>query len=187
MSEELLLVLEMATEKMEKAVNHLELELSRIRAGKANTHLLDGITVDYYGTVTPLSQVANISTPDPKTIAIQPWEKSMIGPIEKAIMASNLGITPVNNGELIRINIPPLTEERRKNLVKLIRQEGETAKVSIRNSRREANEEIKQLQKDGIPEDEAKKAEEDVQKLTTDYSGKTEKIIEGKEIEIMTV
>lgn len=187
MSEELIMVLEMASEKMDKAVNHLEIELSRIRAGKANIHLLDGISVDYYGTMTPLAQVANISTPDPKTIAIQPWEKSMISPVEKAIMASNLGITPANNGEVIRINIPPLTEERRKNLVRQVRQEGETAKVSIRNSRREANEEIKQLLKDGIPEDEAKKAEDDVQKHTIDYSSKIDKIIEGKETEIMTV
>ena len=181
------MVLEMASERMDKAVNHLEIELSRIRAGKANIHLLDGISVDYYGTMTPIAQVANISTPDPKTIAIQPWEKSMISPIEKAIMGSNLGITPANNGEVIRINIPPLTEERRKNLVRQVRQEGETAKVSIRNSRREANEEIKQLLKDGIPEDEAKKAEDDVQKHTTDYSSKIDKIIEGKETEIMTV
>ena len=187
MNEDLLIVLEIAGEKMEKAVNHLELELSRIRAGKANPHLLDGITVDYYGVVTPLSQVANISTPDPKTIAIQPWEKNMIGPVEKAIMASNLGITPVNNGEIIRISIPPLTEERRKNLVKQVKQEGENAKVSIRNTRRDANEEIKQLQKDGIPEDEAKKAEEEVQKLTTEFTAKVDQEIEAKEKEIMTV
>ena len=187
MNEDLLIVLEIAGEKMEKAVNHLELELSRIRAGKANPHLLDGITVDYYGVVTPLSQVANISTPDPKTIAIQPWEKNMIGPVEKAIMASNLGITPVNNGEIIRISIPPLTEERRKNLVKQVKQEGENAKASIRNTRRDANEEIKQLQKDGIPEDEAKKAEEEVQKLTTEFTAKVDQEIEAKEKEIMTV
>lgn len=187
MNEDLLIVLEIAGEKMEKAVNHLELELSRIRAGKANPHLLDGITVDYYGVVTPLNQVANISTPDPKTIAIQPWEKNMIGPVEKAIMASNLGITPVNNGEIIRISIPPLTEERRKNLVKQVKQEGENAKVSIRNTRRDANEEIKQLQKDGIPEDEAKKAEEEVQKLTTEFTAKVDQEIEAKEKEIMTV
>jgi ribosome recycling factor len=187
MSEDLQIILEMTADKMDKAVNHLELELSRIRAGKANIHLLDGITVDYYGTITPLSQVASISTPDAKTIAIQPWEKNMITPIEKAIMASQLGITPANNGEIIRIGIPPLTEERRRNLVKQVKQEGETAKVSIRSSRREANEEIKALQKEGIPEDEAKKAEEEVQKYTTDFSAKIDKIIEAKDKEIMTV
>lgn len=187
MSEDVQLVLEMTEERMKKALDYLELELNRIRAGKANPHLVDGITVDYYGTITPINQVANISTPDAKTIAIQPWEKNMIGPIEKAILTSNLGITPVNNGEIIRINIPALTEERRRDLVKLVKHEGENAKVSIRNARRDANEEIKQLHKDGLPEDEKKRAEEEIQKLTTDYSGKTDKLIEGKEAEVMTV
>ena len=172
---------------MEKALSHLELELSRIRAGKANPHLLDGIMVEYYGSMTPLAQVSNISTPDPKTIAIQPWEKNMIAPIEKAIMASNLGITPVNNGEIIRIVIPVLTEERRRDLVKQVKQEGEIAKVSIRNARRDANVEIKQLQKDGLPEDEAKKSEVEVQKITDEFSEKIDMVISLKEKEVMTV
>ncbi len=187
MSEDVQFVLEMIEERMKKALDYLELELSRIRAGKANHHLLDSITVDYYGALTPLNQVANVSTPDAKTIAIQPWEKNMIGLIEKAILASNIGITPVNNGEIIRINIPPLTEERRRDLVKQVKNEGENAKVSIRNARRDGNEEIRQLQKDGLPEDEKKRAEEEIQKLTTDYSGKVDKLIEGKETEVMTV
>jgi len=187
MNEDVQLVLEIAEDKMSKALSHLELELSRIRAGKANPHLLDGITVEYYGTVTPLSQVSNISTPDPKTIAIQPWEKNMIAPIEKAIMASNIGITPINNGEIIRIVIPALTEERRRDLVRQVKQEGETAKVSIRNARRDANDELKQLQKDGLPEDEAKKSELEVQKITDDYSAKVDQVITLKEKEVMTV
>jgi len=187
MNEDVQLVLEIAEDKMNKAVAHLELEFSRIRAGKANPHLLDGILVEYYGAMTPLSQVSNISTPDPKTIAIQPWEKNMIAPIEKAIMASNIGITPVNNGEIIRIIIPALTEERRRDLVKQVKQEGEIAKVSIRNARRDANDELKQLQKDGLPEDETKKAELEVQKITDDYSGKVDEVISLKEKEVMTV
>jgi ribosome recycling factor len=187
MDEEVQLVYEVANEKMEKAVINLETELSRIRAGKANTHILDGIMVDYYGTMTPLNQVSNISTPDPKTISIQPWEKSMISPIERAIMASNIGLNPANNGELIRLNIPPLTEERRLLLVKQVKAEGEAAKVSIRNARRDANLEIKVLQKDGLPEDVAKKAEIDVQKMTDDFSAQVEKVVEAKEKDMMTV
>lgn len=174
-------------EKMEKALLHLETELSRIRAGKANPHILDGIHVDYYGTPAPLNQISNIGTPDPKTITIQPWDKNMIGPIEKAILASNLGITPLNNGEIIRINIPALTEERRKELVKQVKQEGEIAKVSIRNARREGNEELKRMQKEGLPEDEAKVGEIEIQKITDDLSNKIDKVIEGKDKEIMTV
>ncbi len=187
MNEEAQLVVDIASEKMEKAQLHLENELSHIRAGKANPRLLDGIHVDYYGTLTPLNQVSNISTPDPKTIAIQPWEKNMIVPIEKAIMASNLGITPVNNGELIRISIPALTEERRKEIVKQIKQEGEIAKVSIRNARREANDELKKMQKEGLPEDEVKVREIEIQKITDDFSQKIDKEIEMKDKEIMTV
>lgn len=187
MNEDLQLVYDMTEEKMQKAIEHLESELSRIRAGKANPNILDGISVDYYGTHTPLNQVSNVSTPDAKTIAIQPWEKKMIDLIEKAILAANIGLTPVNNGELIRLNIPPLTEERRKELVKQVRNEGEAAKVSIRNARRDANEEIKSLQKDGLPEDTAKKAETDVQKMTDDFGEKVDKIIEAKEKDIMTV
>ncbi|TFH26572.1 MAG: ribosome recycling factor [Bacteroidia bacterium] len=187
MNEEVQLVYEMAQEHMEKAVVHLDTELVRIRAGKANVHILDGIMVDYYGTPTPLNQVSNISTPDAKTIMIQPWEKSMIDPIEKALMQSNVGITPGNNGEVIRLVVPQLTEERRRDLVKKVKNEGENARVSIRNSRREANEEYKQMQKDGLSEDEAKIAEENIQKLTKEYSEKVDKIVEAKEEDIMTI
>jgi len=187
MNEEVDLLFEMTRERMEKAVSHLETELSRIRAGKANPHILDGIEVDYYGSMTPLNQVSNVSTPDAKTIAIQPWEKNMIDPIEKSILAANIGLTPVNNGELIRLNIPPLTEERRVQLVKQVKNEGETAKVSIRSARRDANDELKQLKKDGLPEDAAKRAETDVQEMTDDYTKKVDVIIDAKEEDIMTV
>ena len=187
MDEEIQLVYDMAKEGMDKAVDHLETELSRIRAGKANTHILDGILVDYYGIPTPLSQVSNISTPDGKTIAIQAWEKSMIDPIEKAIQNSNVGITPMNNGEVIRLIFPPLTEERRIQLVKHVKAEGENARVSIRNSRRDANEEYKQMQKDGMSEDDIKRAEEDIQKLTQKYSDMVDKIILDKEEDMMTI
>lgn len=187
MNEDVELLFEMTTEKMDNAINHLEVELSRIRAGKANPHILDGIEVDYYGTMSPLNQVSNVSTPDAKTIAIQPWEKPMIEKIEKAIMAANIGLTPVNNGEIIRLNIPPLTEERRLQLVKQVKNEGESAKVSVRNARREANEELKTLQKDGLPEDMAKKAESEVQEMTNKYTEKVDKVVEAKEKDIMTV
>lgn len=187
MNEDVQLVYEMTREKMDKALEHLETELSRIRAGKANIHILDGIMVDYYGTMTPLNQVSNISTPDAKTIAIQPWEKKMIDPIEKAIQQANIGINPINNGELIRLIIPPLTEERRGELVKQVKNEGENARVSIRNSRREANDEYKQMQKDGLAEDDAKRAEDNIQELTKEYSEKVDKIVEAKEEDIMTI
>lgn len=187
MNEEVQLVYEMAKENMAKAVEHLDNELVRIRAGKANVHILDGVLVDYYGTPTPLNQVSNVSTPDAKTIMIQPWEKSMIDTIEKALMQSNVGITPSNNGEVIRLIIPQLTEERRRELVKKVKHEGENARVSIRNSRREANEEYKQMQKDGLSEDETKTAEDEIQKLTNDYTEKIDKMVEAKEEDIMTI
>ena len=187
MNEDAQLVYEMAQEHMEKAVEHLDNELIRIRAGKANVHILDGVLVDYYGTPTPLNQVSNISTPDAKTIMIQPWEKSMIDPIEKALMQSNVGITPGNNGEVIRLVIPQLTEERRRDLTKKVKNEGENAKVSIRNSRREANDEYKQMQKDGLSEDETKTAEDQIQKLTDEFTEKVEKIVVAKEEDIMTI
>ena len=187
MNEEVEMVYEMAKEHMDKAIEHLDNELIRIRAGKANVHILDGVMVDYYGTPTPLNQVSNVSTPDAKTIMIQPWEKSMIDPIEKALMQSNVGITPGNNGEVIRLIVPQLTEERRRDLVKNVKNEGENARVSIRNSRREANEEYKQMQKDGLSEDEAKTAEDHIQKLTDEYSEKVDKIVEAKEEDIMTI
>ncbi len=187
MNEEVELVYEMARERMEKAIEHLDNELIRIRAGKANIHILDGIQVEYYGTPTPLNQVSNISTPDAKTIMIQPWEKNMIDPIEKALMNSSVGITPVNNGEVIRLVIPQLTEERRRTLVKQVKNEGENARVSIRNSRRDANDEYKQMQKDGLSEDETKSAEDLIQKLTDEFTEKVDKIVEAKEEDIMTI
>jgi ribosome recycling factor len=187
MNEEVQLIYEMTKERMEKAIEHLDNELIRIRAGKANVHILDGILVDYYGTPTPLNQVSNLSTPDAKTIMIQPWEKTMINPIEKALMNSSVGITPTNNGEVIRLGIPQLTEERRRDLVKQVKNEGENARVSLRNSRREANDEYKQMQKDGLSEDEAKDAEAEIQKLTKDFTEKVDKVIEAKEEDIMTI
>ncbi|MFW5656162.1 MAG: ribosome recycling factor [Bacteroidota bacterium] len=187
MEEEVQLYIDDTREKMQKAVSHLESELLRVRAGKATPHILDGITVDYYGTETPLNQVSSINTPDAKTIAIQPWEKQMIDPIEKAILAANIGLTPINNGELIRLNIPPLTEERRRELVKQVKNLGEQSKVSIRSARREANDDLKKLQKEGLSEDMEKDAEDQVQKLTDKYSKKVDELIESKEEEIMTI
>jgi len=187
MNEDIELIYEMTKERMEKAIEHLDNELIRIRAGKANVHILDGIVVEYYGTPTPLNQVSNVSTPDAKTIMIQPWEKNMIDPIEKAIQNSNVGITPVNNGEVIRLMIPQLTEERRKNLVKQVKNEGENARVSIRNSRRDANDELKQMQKDGLSEDMTKSAEEEIQKMTDEFTEKVDQVIEAKEEDIMTI
>jgi len=187
MNEEVQMVYEMAKENMEKAIEHLDNELMRIRAGKANVHILDGVMVDYYGTPTPLNQVSNISTPDAKTIMIQPWEKSMIETIEKALMVSNVGITPGNNGEVIRLIIPQLTEERRIDLVKQVKNEGENARVSVRNARREANDEYKSMQKDGLSEDETKTAEDNIQKLTDEFTDQVEKIVEAKDQDIMTI
>ncbi len=187
MNEEVELITEETRDRMEKALSHLEHELARLRAGRSNPALLDGITVDYYGVNTPLNQVSNINTPDPKTILVQPWEKSMLGTIEKAIMAANIGLTPVNNGEVLRINIPPLTEERRHQLVKQVRNEGETAKISIRNARKWANDELKLLLKDGLPEDTEKDTETKVQDLTSEYNSKVDKVMDLKEEEVMTV
>ncbi len=187
MNEEVQMVYEMTKERMEKAVEHLDNELIRIRAGKANVHILDGVLVDYYGTPTPLNQVSNVSTPDAKTIMIQPWEKSMINTIEKTLMQSNVGITPSNNGEVIRLIVPQLTEERRRDLVKQVKTEGENARVSIRNARREANDEYKNMQKDGLSEDMAKTAEDNIQKLTDEFTEKIEKIVEAKDQDIMTI
>lgn len=187
MEEEAQLSVEMAQEKMEKAVRHLENELLHVRAGKATPAILDGITVDYYGAITPLSQVSNIGTPDPKTIVIQPWDKSMLQVIEKAILYANIGLTPMNNGEIIRLSIPPLTEERRKNLVKQVKMMGENTKVSIRNARRDANEELKKLVKNGLPEDLEKESSELVQQKTDAFINKVDVIVAAKEKDIMTV
>jgi ribosome recycling factor len=187
MNEEIELVTEETKERMEKALEHLEHELARLRAGRSNPALLDGVTVDYYGVNSPLTQVSNINTPDAKTILIQPWEKNMLGPIEKAIMAANLGLMPVNNGEVIRISIPPLTEERRHQLVKQVRNEGETAKISIRSARKWANDELKILLKDGLPEDLEKEAVDIVQEMTHTYNTKIDKVMALKEKDVMTV
>ena len=187
MTEELELIRDEAEERMEKAIKHLEYELSHLRAGRANPLLLDGINVDYYGASTPLSQVSNINTPDAKSILIQPWEKNMLGIIEKAILAANIGMTPINNGEVIRINVPPLTEERRHQLVKQVKQEGETAKISIRTSRKWFLDELKTLLKEGLPEDEEKTGEKLIQDLTDKHISRVDKTMESKEKEIMTV
>jgi ribosome recycling factor len=172
---------------MTKAIGHLESELTKIRAGKATPSMLDGIMVDYYGNPTQLSQVANISVLDARTISIQPWEKTMLQPIEKGIMAANIGITPQNDGVNIRLFLPPLTEERRKELVKKCNGEGENAKISIRNIRRDAIEQIKKLQKDGVSEDECKSAEITVQESTDKFISLVEKHLVAKEKEIMSV
>src|SRR5882724_6575075 len=169
MSDELALILEDGQDSMQKAINHLENELIRIRAGKANPQMLDGLTVDYYGSDTPMSQVANISVMDARTLTIQPWEKNMLQPIERAIIAANLGVTPQNDGNTIRLFMPPLTEERRKEYVKKSNGEGEQSRVSVRSIRRDAIEQIKKLQKDGLSEDEAKDAEKTMQDLTDKY------------------
>lgn len=180
-------VVEAAKARMQSAVSHLEEDLKTYRAGKANPSVFNSVTVDYYGNATPLPQVASITTPDAKTMIIQPWDKNLIRTIEKAIIDSNLGFAPQNNGEVIRINVPPLTEERRKELVKKSKGAGEVAKVSVRNVRRDAIEDLKKLQKEGLPEDSEKDFEVQVQKHTDTFSKKVEEILAAKEKEIMTV
>src|SRR5206468_2186047 len=164
-AEDISLTMEIAEDSMQKAISHLEAELAKVRAGKANPQMLDGITVDYYGSPTPINQVGNISVMDARTISIQPWEKNMLQPIERAIIAANIGINPQNDGNLIRLFLPPLTEERRKDLVKRAQTEGEHSKVAIRNIRRDAIESIKKAQKNGLSEDAAKDAEADIQAI----------------------
>jgi ribosome recycling factor len=187
MSEELELIKMDAESTMRKAINHLETELTKIRAGKANPNMLDGIVAEYYGSPTPLAQIANISVLDARTISVQPWEKNMLQPIERAIIAANIGINPQNDGNFIRLYLPPLTEERRKELVKRCNGEGENGKVSIRNIRRDAIEQIKKLQKDGLSEDAAKDAEAEIQELTNKFIALVEKHLEAKDKEIMAV
>ncbi len=187
MSEELELIKLDTESTMNKAISHLEAELIKIRAGKANPNMLDGIVADYYGSPTPIAQIANISVLDARTISVQPWEKNMLQPIERAIIASNIGINPQNDGNYIRLFLPPLTEERRKELVKRCNGEGENGKVSIRNIRRDAIEQIKKLQKDGLSEDAAKDGEADVQEKTNRFIALVEKHLEAKEKEIMVV
>ncbi|MGA6829054.1 ribosome recycling factor [Nitrospira sp. NS4] len=176
------------TEKMEHALEHLKRDLAGLRTGRASVALLDGVRVDYYGTMTPLKQVSNISTPEARLITIQPWEPNLIKEIEKAISNSGLGVNPSNDGKIIRLPLPPLTEERRKELGKICKKHGEDAKVQIRGFRRDANEELKKLQKDTkLTEDELRKAEQDTQKLTDSYVQKIDDVIKKKEQEILEV
>jgi ribosome recycling factor len=187
MNEEIAFLYDEAEEKMGNAISHLEKELVKIRAGKANPQMIEGVRVDYYGTLTPLTQVSNINTPDPRSIVVQPWEKNMLAPIEKAIMAANLGFNPQNDGQIIRIVVPPLTEERRKDLVKKAKAEAENCKVSIRNARREAIDSGKKLEKEGVPEDEVKRFESNIQELTNKFIQNVDKLLEIKEGDIMTI
>jgi ribosome recycling factor len=185
--EEIQLQLEETKELMQKAVDHTAAELLKIRAGKAMPSILDGLMVAYYGTPTPIQQVASITTPDARTLSIKPWERNLIGEIERAIINSDLGLAPQNNGEIIILTIPPMTEERRKMLVKNAKNECESGKISIRTVRKETNDALKKLQKDGASEDEVKRAEDSVQKLTDQYSTKIDELLTKKEHEIMTV
>ena len=176
-----------ATDRMQRAIDHLEEELLNIRAGKASVNVLNGVMVDYYGSQTPVSGVASVTGPDAKTVLIQPWDKNMIRMIEKAIIDSNIGLTPSNNGEQIRLSIPPLTEERRREIVKSVRAEAETARISLRNARRDAVEAFKKAQKEGMSEDESKDGEAQSQKLLEKFSKTVDTAVERKEKEVMTV
>jgi ribosome recycling factor len=187
MSDDLTLILDDAQDLMKKAINHLESELIKIRAGKANPQMLEGLTVDYYGSPTPMNQVGNVSVMDARTLTIQPWEKNMLQPIERAIIAANLGVTPQNDGNTIRLFMPPLTEERRKEFVKKAYGEGEHSKVAVRNIRRDSIEQIKKLQKEGLSEDLTKDAEKNMQEMTDKYIILVEKHLSTKEKEIMSV
>lgn len=187
MTDEIAKIIHNAEEHMIKAINHLETELVKIRAGKANPQMLDGLVVDYYGTPTPINQVANISVSDARTLTIQPWEKNMLQPIERSIINANLGVTPQNDGALIRLFMPPLTEERRRELVKRCQAEGEHSKVAVRNIRRDAIEAIKKLQKNGLSEDAAKDAEANAQQVTDRFIAQIDKHLTSKEKEIMAV
>jgi ribosome recycling factor len=187
MADETKTILNKASISMKKAMEHFETELIKIRAGKANPTMLDGIMVDYYGNPTPINQVGNLSVMDARTLTIQPWEKNMLQPIEKAIIAANIGINPQNDGNLIRLFLPPLTEERRKDLAKKSNSEGEQAKVSIRSIRREAIEQMKKAEKEGLSEDAAKEGENAIQEITNDYITLIEKYLGVKEKEIMSV
>ena len=184
MNEEIQMILDMAEEQMTASITHLEKAFIKIRAGKANPVMLSSVTVDYYGAQTPLSQVANVNTPDARTLVVQPWEKNLLGEIEKSIINSNLGFNPMNNGDIIIINVPPLTEERRRDLAKQAKAESEDAKIGVRSARQEANKELKKLE---ISEDLLKNAESDVQDLTDKFIAKVESAISVKEAEIMKV
>jgi len=187
MTDDSILLIEETEEQMEQAFAHLDKEFQKIRAGKASPQMLEDIRIDYYGAITPLSQTANINTPDARTIVIQPWDKTVLGAIEKAILAANLGFTPMNNGEIIRISIPPITEERRKELVKKAKQEAENARIAIRSIRRNSNDKAKKLEKEGVPEDEVKQLEKEIQEVTDKWVEKVDKQVEAKEKDIMTI
>jgi ribosome recycling factor len=187
MTEEITMALDTAKEAMDKAIAHLEHELTKIRAGKAHPSMLIGVKVDYYGTPTPLAQVANVNSTDARTLTIQPWERSMLDPISTAVINANLGLNPMNNGEVIMINVPPLTEERRKDLVKRARAEGEHAKVGVRNGRKEAMDFLKVAKADGLSEDFVKAGEAKVQELTDAYNKRVDEVLDAKEADIMTV
>jgi ribosome recycling factor len=185
--EEIELYLDDAKDTMEKALKHLSIELTKIRAGKASAQMLDGIQVEYYGTMTPLNQVASVNTPDARTIVVKPFERKLIGEVEKAIRNSNVGLAPNNDGELIRLSVPPLTEERRRDLVKKVKQEVEVAKVNVRNIRKDTNEDIRKLTKEGISEDLVKQGEERVQKLTDAFIARIDDTFVAKEKDILSV
>lgn len=187
MNEFIKMELDDAKVSMDKAVAHTDSEFLKIRAGKASPTMLDGIVVDYYGALTPLAQVANVNTPDARTIVVQPWEKAMISPIEKAIMEANIGLNPQNDGIVVRLNVPPLTEERRRDLVKKVKEEAEAGRIAIRNIRKNTNEGIKKLKNDGASEDEIKVGEAEVQKLTDAFIIKIDQLAEIKEKDVMTV
>jgi ribosome recycling factor len=187
MTEDISKIIAGAEDLMKKAINHLEAELVKIRAGKANPQMLDGLVVDYYGSPMPIGQVANVSVMDARTLTIQPWEKNMLQPIERSIINANIGVTPQNDGAIIRLFLPPLTEERRKELVKKCQAEGEHSKIAVRNIRRDAIESIKKLQKSGLSEDAAKDSEDEVQQVTDKYISAIDKHLVTKEKEIMSV
>ena len=187
MEDDILIAIEESKLLMESALEHLGRELSKIRAGKASPSMVQGVMVDYYGNPTPLNQVANVGTVDARTISIQPWEKTMLGPIEKAIFEANLGLTPMNNGEVIMVPVPPLTEERRKDLVRRAKSLGEDAKVSLRNDRHKAIDFVKKQVKEGYPEDNGKRKEEKIEKMVKDFAGKIDQAVAAKEKDIMTI
>ena len=185
--EEIELIIEDTVEHMDKCIHHVSQAFAKIRAGRAMPNMLDGILVEYYGNPTPINQVASVNTPDARSLVIKPWEKKLVNEIERAIINSDLGLNPQNDGELVRLNIPALTEERRKELVKQSKHEAELGRVSIRNVRKEANDQLKQLLKEHVSEDEVKKAEGRIQELTDEYIKKVDELLEKKDQEIMTV
>ncbi|MGD1846251.1 MAG: ribosome recycling factor [Salibacteraceae bacterium] len=187
MNEDIQMVLDMVQESMDKSMEHLKVQLSKIRVGRATPGMLETVKVDAYGSLMPINQTANVNTLDARTLTVQAWDKGLLPSIERAIINSNLGLNPQNNGEMIIINVPPLTEERRRDLVKRAKSEGEDAKVGVRNARKSGNDEIKSLQNDGMAEDMAKRGEDEVQKLTNTYSQKVDDLIAAKEKDIMTL